>query len=111
MKTSELVGTALDWAVAIAEGKKHVILYNGVLLHDEVFARYSRDWSQGGPIIEREKIFPMENWGPESDGARAYFARSHDGETYAGPTPLIAAMRAFVASKLGAEVEIPEKLQ
>lgn len=27
-----------------------------------------------------------------------------------GPTPLIAAMRCFVASKLGDEVEIPEEL-
>lgn len=27
-----------------------------------------------------------------------------------GPTPLIAAMRCYVASKLGDEVEIPEEL-
>lgn len=28
-----------------------------------------------------------------------------------GPTPLIAAMRCYVASKLGDNVEIPEKLR
>ena len=28
-----------------------------------------------------------------------------------GPTPLIAAMRCYVASKLGDEVEVPEELK
>lgn len=30
---------------------------------------------------------------------------------YFGPTPLIAAMRCYVASKLGDEVEVPEELK
>ena len=29
---------------------------------------------------------------------------------YSGPTPLIAAMRCYVASKLGDEVDVPEEL-
>ena len=46
MKTSELTGAALDWAVAKAIGE-----YKPVPVPN-----YSTDWAQGGPIIEREKI-------------------------------------------------------
>jgi hypothetical protein len=71
---------------------------------------YSTDWAQGGPIIEREKIatdIPAFNdqWGackkqpPFTSACRMY-----------GPTPLIAAMRCLVTSKLGDTVEIPEEL-
>jgi hypothetical protein len=63
-------------------------------------------WAQGGPIIERDRIaidpyVTHSQWGANKDGA---FYRD-------GPTPLIAAMRCYVASKLGDEVEIPEELQ
>ena len=95
MKTSELTGAALDWAVARCEG--------GVGENQLLGAWYapSTDWAQGGPIIEREKItleWTGENW-------CAYIR--HDEEEF-GTTPLIAAMRCYVASKLGDEVEIPE---
>jgi hypothetical protein len=61
------------------------------------------DWAQGGPIIEREKMtleWTGEDW-------MAYIR--HD-EEYFGPTPLIAAMRCYVASKLGDQVEVPNEL-
>lgn len=61
------------------------------------------NWSQGGPIIEREKtairFVPWDTWVAECKG--------YTGE---GTTPLIAAMRCYVASKLGDEVEVPEEL-
>jgi len=63
----------------------------------------STDWAQGGPIIEREKMtleWTGEDW-------MAYIR--HD-EEYFGPTPLIAAMRCYVASKMGDEVELPNEL-
>jgi hypothetical protein len=41
------------------------------------------------------------NWVKREDWPRHYFV---------GPTPLIAAMRCYVASKLGDEVEVPEEL-
>ena len=65
----------------------------------------STNWSQGGPIIEREGITlrcGLHGWDAELE---EFDAISH------GPTPLIAAMRCLVASKLGDEVEIPEELK
>ena len=93
MKTSELQGAALDWAVAKADG------YEDDCISDEW--KYSTNWSQGGPIIEREKI--TLEW---TGGDWMAYIR-HDEESF-GPTPLIAAMRCYVASNLGNEVEIPE---
>lgn len=91
MKTFELRGSALDWAVAKCEGRTDICL------------DYSTDWSQGGPIIEREGIDTYQSgvWVAEIGGKH----------TTEGPTPLIAAMRCFVASRLGDEVNIPEELQ
>lgn len=73
-------------------------------------ARPSVDWEEGGPIIERERI----NIRPDQStpAFRAYvivrpFGLSH---RHIGDTPLIAAMRCYVASKLGDEVDIPEEL-
>jgi len=101
MKTSELTGHALNWAVAKCEG-----LCEGdfAWYYDrrDTF-KYSIDWAQGGPIIEREKITPEwtgENW-------MAYI--KHDDEFY-GSRPLIAAMRCYVGSKLGNDVDVPEGL-
>ena len=101
IKTSELTVTALDWAVVKCEG-----------IQDSEFVRthmdawlYSTDWSQGGPIIEREKIGVWWDgvWHAKYDGCRPDQVQ----DAY---TPLIAAMRCYVASKLGDEVEIPNEL-
>ena len=102
MKTSELTGAALDWAVAECEGT----------LHDDGsvpdYYQPSTDWEQGGPIIEREKI------NISMSASAPWMAWFYDGlemvELTDGETPLIAAMRCYVASKLGAEVQIPEEL-
>jgi hypothetical protein len=96
IKTSELTGAALDWAVAAING-------DGVKYGAKP---YSTDWGQGGPIIEREDIgtWPSERIDHEGEwGARITYI------VY-GPTPLVAAMRCYVASKLGDEVEIPKEL-
>jgi hypothetical protein len=103
MKTSELTGAALDWAVAKCEG---VLMRWERSTHDEAPLEYSpsTDWAQGGVIIEREKIEVFirdEKW-------FAYSSLSKPEDFY-GETPLIAAMRCYVASKLGDEVEIPEE--
>lgn len=64
----------------------------------------SMQWQHGGPIIERERgAFSVD---PDSMVPR-YFADMGLGTNryrMGGPTHLIAAMRAFVASKFGAEV-------
>ena len=107
MKTAELTGAALDWAVAKCEGVINGdALDTGFILEGGYVP--STDWSQGGLIIEREKIslltFGLVNWKATFD-----YGGSGTSDQY-GPTPLIAAMRCYVASKLGDEVELPKEL-
>lgn len=96
MKTSELTGAALDWAVAKCEGT----------LHDDGsvsdYFQPSTDWSQGGKIIEREGI-ALYLYGDNKWNAMAE-------KECQGATPLVAAMRCYVASKLGDEVQLPEEI-
>lgn len=117
MKTSELTGAALDWAVAKCEGWPMGIWYDedGLpMIRDDEVPEYkpSTDWSQGGPIIEREWIILKphdEAWYNEAGYVQNWCAVIELHE-YTGETPLIAAMRCYVASKLGDEVKIPEGL-
>ena len=110
MKTSELQGAALDWAVAKCWGL-NVYLDDGMVrLIGHAFDRHyvfwtpSTDWEQAGPIIEQEGI----SLNRVTD---ALWEATIMGEwAEDGPTPLIAAMRCYVGSQLGNEVEIPEGL-
>jgi hypothetical protein len=77
----------------------------------------STDWAQGGPIIEREGIELLCN--TSALQAAAYKNANPDwfaclkfkrADHWHGTTPLIAAMRCYVASKLGDEVDVPEEL-
>ena len=113
VKTSELNGNALDWAVAkclnitpIAVKKKYsegYILYS--LPASTVPLEYSSKWAQGGPIIDRECI-----WLTHHDAAKMHGAHKGDDVWFQkGSTPLIAAMRCYVASKFGGTVEIPDQ--
>ena len=108
MKTSELTGAALDWAVAKCEPDDTLAIYfdedtGEPLCHDDwqdnQEYKPSTDWAQGGPIIEREGIALIPGWTAERPGYSA------DGDT-----PLIAAMRCYVASKLGDDVDVPAEL-
>jgi len=71
----------------------------------------SSRWEYGGPIIEREGLVVAKFWepidGPITPGLEWASMTLDDKHRMDGPTPLIAAMRAFVASKLGDEVEVP----
>jgi hypothetical protein len=71
---------------------------------------YSTDWQYGGPLIERERISvePIEagRWVGRQYDPLSTDDGGHDHPTQEGPTPLIAAMRAFVASKFGEEVDL-----
>jgi hypothetical protein len=110
MKTSELTGAALDWAVAKCEGWPMDIWFDEdqmpMIRDDEVPEwKPSTDWAQGGPIIERENIEVFrrdEQW-------FAYSSLSKP-QDFHGRTPLEAAMRCYVASKMGDEIEVPEEL-
>ena len=117
VKTSKLTGAALDWAVEYiergCEERPALRGYNyDVEWRNYRTARYSTDWAEGGPIIEREKLdlkyLPYDRppyWGALKSNTAAC-ARSGQ----IGPTALIAAMRCFVASKLGDKVDVPEEL-
>jgi hypothetical protein len=100
----------------------------------------SARWDQAGPIIEREGISIIrcdDEWGVDAGGfcnnvripvwcatigqhewGESTEYQRHDpmyqiytsGVVY-GPTPLVAAMRCYVANKLRAEVDVPDGLR
>ena len=107
IKTSKLTRAALDWAVAKCEGiglgpRGSVVYY---FEGDPAMWQPSINWAQGGPIIECNLITIFRH-------DEEWFAHSQlsTPEDFHGDTPLIAAMRCYVASRLGDEVEIPEEL-
>ena len=115
MKTSELTGAALDWAVAKCEGEP--VCFDGMTVRyvpgqfsDEEFYNPSTEWAQGGPIIEREGLFLCLAPFVEQPDEKWMATDKHGQVTEYGTTPLIAAMRCYVASKLGDDVEIPQEL-
>lgn len=105
IKTSELTGAALDWAVAKCEGRDSSYLAHfASQWHLNGSLRYSSEWRAGGPIIEREK-YEIHN------GANGERVAHGEFQKYGiGPTSLIAAMRCHVASRRGDVVDIPEEL-
>ena len=107
METSKLTNAALDWAAAKCEGLTDENGWTALQIFKSVRGsgayRYSTNWAQGGPIIEREGISITQFGG-------AWKASSLRQSAILGPTPLIAAMRCYVASKLGDNVEIPQEL-
>lgn len=137
INVSQAEGLALGWLVAKADTNLYPVgdirLLDGKLLsinagdyeYSDRWRQYSpsTDWSQGGPIIEREGInlsvdyqdSALSNdmvqigwkgnlWNNSVPGTAGFLQWAY------GPTPLIAAMRCFVASKLGETVEVPEEL-
>jgi hypothetical protein len=122
IKTSELKGSALDYAVAKSEGKLDVygevsfIGTHGWCYEGCEAMRYipSIKWAQGGPIIEREKISVafVGKTLPDAMAPHDSCTSAHiDGAfTYYADTALIAAMRCYVASKLGDSVDVPDEL-
>ena len=119
VKVSEATTLQIDWMVLEALGNNSgpLITYEGngrkwITTQGGFTINYAENWAQGGPIIEREFIdirhfrggtMYWEAWTPAPE--------RRDGEVSEyGPTPLIAAMRCLVTSKLGDTVEIPEEL-
>jgi hypothetical protein len=99
MKTSELTGTALNSAVMSCEG-----------LSKRLFGdiNYSGDWNYGGQIIERERI-SIEYYA----GNNEWLATRAEGPAVSeqwGDSPLVAAMRCYVAAMLGDDIELPTEL-
>lgn len=110
IKANQLSGAALDWAVAICEGfhkdtPRFMELFSNMNRKGQGYC-WSTSWADGGPIIEREIIML------DYDAAHNWEARDFDSQLILahGPTPLIAAMRCYVASKLGDEIDVPDTL-
>ena len=108
MKTNELSGVDLDWAVAKCEVGEDISE-----IDDPHF--YSTDWAQGGPIIERECIelaaYDAETSQPKNPEYWEATIYQRNGPVRAeGTTPLVAAMRCYVVSELGEEVEMPNEV-
>ena len=114
IKTSELTTPALDWAVATALGEKAIISRGYARTADGLWPyeyEYSSNWTTAGPIIER--LFATEGFKLNQDSpgtvGREICSASNGRVAGYGPTPLIAAMRCFVASRLGDEVDVPDE--
>lgn len=106
---ASLEGPALDWAVAKCRGDD----FDGdIFLDIHACGRhnYSSDWLLGGPIIAQMKI-ATEHGGDAFD---AWVAKIKPGlpddDEWVGPTPLIAALRCYVARQLGPVIEVPGEL-
>lgn len=108
IKAFELTGTALDWAVAKCVGEQ-VRLIKGQLETSWTDKGWkpSTEWSQGGPIIDRENISVMRVY---KDWQEPWCADMHEQSFVNAATPLVAAMRSYVGFKLGAEVDVPDEL-
>ena len=112
VQVSELTGSALDWAVAKCEYPEpdyepeqwEGFVTPGCSDDGWVFTP-STNWAQGGPIIEREGIdlYQSGTWLAEKQTSNEPTMVSGNGDT-----PLVAAMRCYVASKLGDTVDLKE---
>lgn len=112
IKISETTPPQLDWLVAKCEGVtvRWSAPHEQLLVVGKPYVPFvaHRDWGLCGPILERERISVSHSIEGDWMG---YYTIDFDMQSVSrGPTPLIAAMRCYVASKLGDEVDIPEEL-
>lgn len=129
VKVQELIGPVLDWAVAKCEYDELAAATIQFPANSKYYPKItpSTDWSQGGPIIEREGILlrairkeghSLNNqWLAMYDNGNTgtfvhWVNKSVIASVYSsGPTPLVAAMRCYCCATLGDEVDIPQELQ
>lgn len=121
IQVSEATGKILAYLVARVKGidivplnyyKDHVGFYiNDYDDYDDygygepVYYEPHENWAQGGPIIQKERInlttgLTIFDWWAVQDSSAGYKAN--------GGTPLVAAMRCYVASHLGNEADVPD---
>lgn len=119
VKTGDLVGEALAWAVAKAEGLDVLLeppQYGNpwrvfVRRTGEATTRLDRynpqeDWSVGGPLIDQYRI----GFGLYPDAYFACTGLNYDAGDGSGSAHLTAACRAIVCAKLGDAVQVPKEL-
>jgi hypothetical protein len=120
VKVAEIQGALLDYWVARAGNWPRPRIDDGLCWIDvpacdgdpagalDAAFSPSSDWEIGGPIIERERLAIQCGWLSDPD----CWVTTDLGHGYVemvsrtkATTPLVAAMRAYVASKFGEEVE------
>lgn len=118
IKTNELKDAALDWAVADLQGVADMLTPSWIETDDgevccwlsiEDVSLFSpaRCWASGGPLIDVYGASIMR----KASHWEAIVLDDHGVEhEYSAKTPLIAAMRAIVAAKVGEEVDVPDAL-
>jgi hypothetical protein len=117
VQCAELIGPALDWAVAKAVGWAVTILpvdtpsatYYVIKSPSGLTLNMSSNWSQCGPLIDRERIMlePLNRYPREGQWCAGYLDRI--GVQYS-EAPLVAVCRAIVAAHLGEVVSVPAEL-
>lgn len=127
VKTCDLEGPALDWAVGCIEDEQIERKQIGWLLMNlkvwvplpdtpyfDIVTHWSpsTDWSQGGPLIQQygcdlNCLAPANAWEANCWDSAVPQPDLHICE---GETPLIAVCRAIVRAKLGDTVKIPAEL-
>lgn len=108
-----LVATCEGWKDYNEDGLPYVQVDSSHMRSRHAPYQPSSNWEHGGPILERVGITlrvnarVLDHWAAFIDfgGSSCNIKARHT-----GPTPLIAAMRCYVASKLGDEVDVPEEL-
>lgn len=130
IKTADLIGPALDWAVGTTlelpveicqifqygrpNGKHYISIGETDKDGAEVDFEPSEEWSQGGPIIELEGISLLYLYVTDDPfrwaATQKPTIKKVKPESVYGPTPLISACRCFVAARLGDEVDVPDEL-
>lgn len=128
IKTSELIGLPLDWAIAQILGQPVEHYVNGnelqydkktcVIFKDMERWSPSLDWEQGGQLIDKFKpwISPPVN-DPDPNEPYGWDAEIYDADGYevigksiGCQTALIAVCRAVVIAKFGEVVKVPASL-
>ena len=113
VRAADLIGPALDWAVAVANGETNPQLRIGggcVVAHGHTLRRFapSTEWAHGGPMLDK---FDVWLFGPTAAEPECGASIGQDVQNDVdGPTRLIAACRAIVANKFGKKVLIPAEL-
>lgn len=125
VKTADLSGEALGWAVGKAEGLDLHLEppgYNGVPWR--VFARHRgdvteqskrynpwEDWALGGPLVEtREITIQPSAWDWQRKCVLWRGQQEDENRFFEHVTPLVAAMRAVAHARLGNTVNVPKEL-
>ena len=119
-ETEDLTGPDLEWAVAEALGLEGVAFEPWFVILDPChsgsnFDRATEycpsvDWAQGGPLIQGLAISTSHHANNKPGHKWVANLRTKFGSGQTGPTPLIAAMRCLVRSRLGATVSVPARL-